>query len=452
MDFDLSQSDASFIGEAAGDWSGAHISSAGDVNGDEYDDFLIGAEGNNSDLGYNTGATYLLLGKAAADWGMDYSLSQADASFIGETPFDFSGYSVTSAGDVNGDWLDDFLIGTLLNFANDGKDDSQTYLILGRATADWGINYSLSQADASFVGEARMDFAGHSIASAGDVNGDDLDDFLIGAPDNNESDHFVGQTYLLLGKTAVDWGMNFNLSQADASFIGQHRFDASGFSIASAGDFNGDSRDDFLIGAPHNNSPLSPQFRGRTYRVNGRKAADWGMDYNLLLVDDYSYDGEGFQDLSGSSVASAGDVNGDGLNDILIGAWGNDEGADDAGQTYLVLGKVVGIADEGSILTDFTLSQNYPNPFNPSTKIKFSVPQSSNVIIKVFDILGSEIAVLVNEERPLGSYEVDFDATGLSSGVYFYRLQVYPANGGAGTPSTRSGQSFVETKKMILLR
>jgi len=94
--------------------------------------------------------------------------------------------------------------------------------------------------------------------------------------------------------------------------------------------------------------------------------------------------------------------------------------------------------------TTYHLSNNFPNPFNPSTKIKYSIPQSSNVVIKVFDILGNEITVLVNEERPLGSYEVDFDATGLSSGVYFYRLQVYPANGGAG--------SFVETKKMVLLR
>jgi len=89
------------------------------------------------------------------------------------------------------------------------------------------------------------------------------------------------------------------------------------------------------------------------------------------------------------------------------------------------------------IILDYSLKQNYPNPFNPNTKIKYSVPQSSNVFIKVYDVLGSEIATLVNEEKPIGIYEVEFDATAVPSGVYFYRLQ-------AG--------SFVETKKMVLLR
>jgi hypothetical protein len=87
--------------------------------------------------------------------------------------------------------------------------------------------------------------------------------------------------------------------------------------------------------------------------------------------------------------------------------------------------------------TEFLLSQNYPNPFNPSTKIKYSIPQSSNVIIKVFDILGSEIETLVNEEKPTGTYEITWSAANLPSGVYFYRIQA---------------SSFVETKKMLLLK
>jgi len=88
-------------------------------------------------------------------------------------------------------------------------------------------------------------------------------------------------------------------------------------------------------------------------------------------------------------------------------------------------------------LSDFTLYQNYPNPFNPNTKIKYSVPQPSDVNIKVVNILGNEIATLVNKEKPAGSYEVEFDASGIPSGVYFYQLK-------AG--------SFVETKKMVLMK
>ena len=83
------------------------------------------------------------------------------------------------------------------------------------------------------------------------------------------------------------------------------------------------------------------------------------------------------------------------------------------------------------------LQQNYPNPFNPITKIKYSIPQSSNVVIKVFDLLGNEITTLVNEEKPTGNYSIEFNAANLPSGVYFYRLN-------AG--------EFISTKKMILLK
>ena len=86
---------------------------------------------------------------------------------------------------------------------------------------------------------------------------------------------------------------------------------------------------------------------------------------------------------------------------------------------------------------NFTLYQNYPNPFNPSTKIRYSIPQFSKVIIKVYDILGNEIKTLVNKEKPVGTYEITWNAANLPSGIYFYQL--------------KSG-NFIETKKMILLK
>ncbi len=93
--------------------------------------------------------------------------------------------------------------------------------------------------------------------------------------------------------------------------------------------------------------------------------------------------------------------------------------------------------EQAEVPATFKLDQNYPNPFNPSTTIRFQVPNSSFVNLKVYDVLGNEIETLVSEEKPVGNYEVDFNAKGLSSGIYFYTLQ-------AG--------AFVETKKMILLR
>jgi photosystem II stability/assembly factor-like uncharacterized protein len=103
-----------------------------------------------------------------------------------------------------------------------------------------------------------------------------------------------------------------------------------------------------------------------------------------------------------------------------------------------------------TVASSFLLEQNYPNPFNPTTTIKYQIPASSFVTIKVYDVLGSEVATLINEESATGgagTYEVEFSATGgatsLPSGIYFYKLQVY-APGRAG--------SFTETKKMILLK
>jgi len=93
--------------------------------------------------------------------------------------------------------------------------------------------------------------------------------------------------------------------------------------------------------------------------------------------------------------------------------------------------------DENDFIKEFELQQNYPNPFNPNTKIKYSVPQLSEVTIKVFDILGNEIVTLVNEEKPTGTYEITWYAESLPSGVYFYQLRA---------------DSYVETKKMVLLK
>ena len=115
-----------------------------------------------------------------------------------------------------------------------------------------------------------------------------------------------------------------------------------------------------------------------------------------------------------------------------------------------------GIEDNDlSLPNHFALSQNYPNPFNPSTIIKYSIPVVErrgsslyNVILKVYDVIGQEVATLVNEEKTVGSYEVKFNAKDLTSGIYFYRLSVI-----AGSGSTTGGAgSFVQTKKMILLR
>ena len=98
---------------------------------------------------------------------------------------------------------------------------------------------------------------------------------------------------------------------------------------------------------------------------------------------------------------------------------------------------VTDVSDDFEIITSFYLSQNYPNPFNPVTKFEYQVPSSSHVTLKIYDVLGNEIATLVDEEKPFGIYEITFFAGNLSSGTYFYQLRT---------------EKFVETKKMVLLK
>jgi len=134
------------------------------------------------------------------------------------------------------------------------------------------------------------------------------------------------------------------------------------------------------------------------------------------------------------SVANS--VNGDGIPF-------NDQWNFGANFPVSVVDIPVTVEDE-TIPSQFHLSQNYPNPFNPSTTIRFSIPEESFVTLKIYDVLGNEIITLINEQKPPGIYEFEFDAEGLPSGIYFYNLQAIPFGRQAG--------EFIETNKMVLLQ
>jgi len=323
--------DATFVGKSSYDRAAERLAMVGDVNGDGYDDFVIGAR-HATVTGSQAGGAYLFLGSPAADWGLGFDLSLADATFGSAGYQDYAGRDVAGAGDVNGDGYDDFLIGASGYDAPGAiTQTGKVFLLLGRPAADWGNNFDLANADASFVGEAAYDHAGYALASAGDVDGDGYDDFMVGAYQNDEGGDGAGKVYLFLGRQAADWGQDVSLASADASFLGGAVFDEAGISVAGAGDVNGDDLYDFLIGS-------STQY---AYLFLGRAAADWGQSVSVATADTVLSGGAG-----DAVVAGAGDVNDDGLDDFLKGAMFDDEGGENAGKVYLVLGRAA--ADWGS--------------------------------------------------------------------------------------------------------
>jgi hypothetical protein len=161
------------------------------------------------------------------------------------------------------------------------------------------------------------------------------------------------------------------------------------------------------------------------------------VDTDTLQFSQYCYDLENgwvmlaSQPDSGISVTVEASVSWD--IDMGITNWDQNKG----NYLFLNTSDPVFVSKNESVLEDFILYQNYPNPFNPSTKIKYSIPQSSNVILKVIDVLGNEIVTVVNEEKPAGDYHVEFSGDRLASGIYLYQLK-------AG--------DFIQSKKMILLK
>jgi len=327
-----STADATFIGEYANDIAGYSIDGVGDVNGDNYDDILISAIGYNSTALGDEGKIYLFFGKSN-NWQNNINCSMADVMFFGEVAGDETGGKVSNAGDINNDGYCDFLISSTNN-DQAGSYAGKVYLFFGKSS-NWNTEINCSDANASFIGESLENRAGWSISGAGDVNSDGFDDFLIGAPFNDENGYRSGKTYLFFGKE-TDWNQNVNCSEANVSFLGETEYLLSGSSVSSAGDINNDNYDDILISAPLFNQTKS--YVGKVCLIYG-KNSNWEKQYNLDQVN-ASFFGERESDFlgQGDSIAGVGDVNGDKCDDFIISSRTNDDIGINAGKLYLFFG------------------------------------------------------------------------------------------------------------------
>jgi VCBS repeat-containing protein len=348
-------------GVKAEDWSGRSVSGAGDINGDDYDDIIIGAPRADPN-GLSSGSSYVVFGKAANEFTASIDLSSLNGRdgfrLDGEGAGDVSGYSVSGADDVNGDGYDDIIIGAWVADHN-GYRSGSSYVVFGKAsgfTASIALSSLNGRNGFRLDGENAREYSGHSVSGAGDVNGDDYDDIIIGA---YRADGFRGSSYVVFGK-ASGFTASIDLSSLDGTngfrLDGENADDNSGWLVSGAGDFNGDGFDDIIIGATgadHNSSNS-----GSSYVVFGK--AD-GFDASIDLSSlsggaGFRLDGENADDLSGWSVSVAGDVNNDGYDDLIIGAISANPNGQSSGSSYVVFGYATGLAIEGDAYVGETLT------------------------------------------------------------------------------------------------
>ena len=427
--------DLILLGEQERQRFGNSVSCAGDFNNDGYDDIIIGSS--------NKSYANLYLG--------GYQLNLSDSYiFRGEKSYDSFGHCVSDAGDVNNDGFDDIIIGAHTNYAT-GTQAGRAYIYLGGSVID-------VDADIIFPGEGDFNYFGSQVTTAGDFNNDGFDDVVISAPGFDVDSLCRGRVYVYLGGQPMD-------SEVDLIIDSNSPYQNFGRSISNLGDFNNDGYDDIVVGAPYSNALGLGE--SSVYIFYGGKqmndvadvtiTKDW-MDFGVCVSYAGDVDKDGYSDLMvsdmslvfiyygskdsekieedvinseahrewfGISLSHAGDINNDGLSDILIGAPFNSATGTYNGRAYIysVTDNVPILNTNENYINSFELFQNYPNPFNSETTIVYKIVKTENVSIKIYDINGKEIIKIFNVQQVPGLYKFRFNAKELSSGVYLYQVK-----------------------------